>query len=177
MFIIHWRNDLLCWVTQANAMKGKQNWILGGCNMKYSSKNHLKLKSCKLLVIHNIYFNRQSLSNFVQSTALLLPYSLQNCENDWTTDKLWVNAILHDLRLRWMSRTFPPLGHLHKRESSWHSEYPHWPAGLGLTWLGPPSRGLGTHCPRVQKSIQPTNQPLAQNNCLPWVAHTLRIVL
>ena len=61
-------------------------------------ETHLIIKSCEILFVHDISFNRQTFWNFTQSTAVVLPCSVQNFKAIWElSKKLSTNEISRNL--------------------------------------------------------------------------------
>ena len=84
-----------------------------GCyNIRYPSKTHLKLKSCKMLFVHGIHFICPIVTKCCtkQSKWLSPPCCIPNCKTTGQlSNKLWANDISRDLSLSRVSEEYPIL--------------------------------------------------------------------
>ena len=99
LLVSHWKTYLLWYSNAHNVANVSDEWEIHShmfdqfvsvpwwklkesgrvCNIGYPSETHLKLKSCKILFVHNIHFNNPIILQFC---TILLSAKLQN---DWTT--------------------------------------------------------------------------------------------
>ena len=79
---------------------------VGLCNVGYPSATHLKLKSRKILLVHNIPFSFLLFLIFrTEHVSLLCNIHFKTIEQIW--DKLRANKTSHDMSLRYVSDRYP----------------------------------------------------------------------